>query len=155
LEIKLVEGEESIVDVPERIAKAITEPTLARVYGFSYEGRYYEMARPTIFLVNGDGAPSNTAVTSADEPKPNANLMMWSADQADFSMRLDLDIGTFERLLLEAELGPDVQRLGFAGQSARLDYAGQNARLDYSGQSVRLRYAGQSARLRGGSGSSD
>src|SRR3712207_2707860 len=28
---------------------------LARVFGFSFEGHYYDMARPAIFLVHGEG----------------------------------------------------------------------------------------------------
>src|SRR4051794_11996553 len=30
-------------------------PVLARIYGFSFEGNYYKMASPAIFVVNGPG----------------------------------------------------------------------------------------------------
>ena len=32
-------------------------PTLARIYAFSFEGAYYELPRPPIFLVHGSGTP--------------------------------------------------------------------------------------------------
>ena len=32
-------------------------PTLARIYAFSFEGAYYELPRPPIFLVHGNGTP--------------------------------------------------------------------------------------------------
>ena len=35
-------------------------PKLARIYGFSYSGRYTPLSRPALFLVHGDG----TAVTA-------------------------------------------------------------------------------------------
>jgi hypothetical protein len=49
------------------------DPRLARIYGFSFEANYYDMARPVIFLVHGDGidaegpetrVPRETAATS-------------------------------------------------------------------------------------------
>jgi hypothetical protein len=147
LDIDLGKASSGLAGLPQKLTKAMAAPTLARIYGFSYEGRYYEMARPAIFLVEGNGtAVDKTMATTgaaSRTPAPREGLTMWPADQGDISLRLDIDIGPLERILLEAELGPDQQRLAMAGQSAR---------LDYSGQSVRLRYAGQSARLRGGSG---
>ena len=70
-------------------------------------------------------------------------------DQSDFSLRLEIDVGPIERILLETEIGPDQQRAPYAGQNVRSGYAGQNVR--YAGQNARLRYAGQNARLQGGS----
>ena len=78
------------------------------------------------------------------------NLRSWTFDQSDFSLRLEVDVGPIERILLETEIGPDQQRAPYAGQNVRSGYAGQNVR--YAGQNARLRYAGQNARLQGGSG---
>src|SRR4051812_27000783 len=33
-----------------------TDPRLAHIYGFAYEGAYFDIPRPTIFLVQGEGA---------------------------------------------------------------------------------------------------
>ncbi len=46
-----------------------TDPKFARIYGFSYEGTYYELPEPTIFLVDGDGESATNF-----EPSSNRNL---------------------------------------------------------------------------------
>jgi hypothetical protein len=38
-------------------ANSDNPPTLARIYAFSFEGAYYELPRPPIFLVHGPGTP--------------------------------------------------------------------------------------------------
>ena len=100
----------------------------ARIYGFSYEGRYYDLPWPTLFLVHGPGQPAETAAQSGgagagnqrvarapDDPDRSGlgaqdfsfadNLMVWSYDRADLSMRLDVESGTFEQILLDLVLG--------------------------------------------------
>lgn len=105
------------------------EPTLlaqfARIYGFSYEGGYYEFDKPALFLVHGDGEP---ATGSKHDAQPGANasrapgqpsltglsaaefqfvddLRVWSYDKADYTIRMDADTGTFEQTLLDAAFG--------------------------------------------------
>ena len=94
---------------------------LARIYGFSYEGHYYDLHRPAIFLVHGAGVLAQTAATpfaksaestdrtgvSAVDYEYSGDMMVWSYDKEDFSIRLDPAGGTFEALLLEAELDDD------------------------------------------------
>ena len=41
-----------------------TDPKLAQIYGYSYFGHYQALARPTIFLVHGDGTPASPRVTA-------------------------------------------------------------------------------------------
>ncbi len=93
----------------------------ARIYGFSYEGRYYELPMPTLFLVHGDGAdPERVAVDARAARAPDDssrsgmaaqdfsfadNVRVWSYDRADLSIRLDVDSGTFEQILLDLVLG--------------------------------------------------
>ena len=94
----------------------------ARIYGFSYEGRYYELPMPALFLVHGDGAIAETvavddarAARAPDDPSRSGmaaqdfsfadNLRVWSYDRADLSIRLDVDSGTFEQILLDLVLG--------------------------------------------------
>lgn len=140
---------------------AVTDTSkFARIYGFSFEGQYYDLARPAIFLVQGDGTPvtpvspvtgdgkSATPVPPAigvavEPPKFASDVLVWDYDRDDFLLRIDVETGPLERILLEAELGPDQLRAGYAGQTARLNSAGQT---------VRLRYAGQTVRLQGGRG---
>ena len=120
---------------------------LARVYAFSYEGGYYELARPALYLVQGAGdevlSTIETTGVAATPDKFATDLRVWAADKADFSVRLDVETGTLEQILLDAELNPET----------RAHYSGQAARLQYSGQAARLQYSGQAARLRGGRGS--
>ena len=43
-------------------------PKLARIYGFSFEGQYYDLPKPAIFLVHGDGARASP--TAPEFPAP-------------------------------------------------------------------------------------
>ncbi len=96
-------------------------PRFARIYAFSYEGTYYELEWPTLFLVHGPGAaaevgaggggatnkpgdPSRTGLAQTDFEFA-ANLRVWSYDRADLSIRLDIDSGSFEQILLDVIFG--------------------------------------------------
>jgi len=110
----------------------------ARIYGFSYEGHYYDLARPLIFLVHGKGkdanaprppgdgkgaasrfsrAPANAdlsgvAVTAG---APSEDMRVWSYDKADCTVRLDVETGSFEQVLLDAVLDGDGPSAGSSG----------------------------------------
>ena len=135
---------------------------IAKIYGFSYEGRYYDLARPTLFLVHGDGEavtqappvppavphpsraprdPLLTGLSGADFEFAD-DLRVWSYDKADYSIRMDVETGMFEQLLLEAELDEEAIEAFYSGQRARV--SGQRARV--SGQ--RARVSGQRVRSR-------
>jgi hypothetical protein len=133
-----------------------TDARLARIYGFSFEGHYYDLPRPVIMLVHGDGEAVNVPPTideageAARDWDFSEGLSYWEYDKGDFSLRLDVESGPLTEILLDATLGADP--LGsYAGASARLSGAsarvsGASARL--SGASARL--SGASARLRRG-----
>lgn len=104
---------------------------LARIYGFSFEGTYYDLPRPVLFLVHGEGAPAETladprgagiaagppsdaahqVARSPDNPSRTGlaapdfsfadGLMVWSYDKADYTIRMDLETGMFEQVLLD------------------------------------------------------
>ena len=159
------------------------QPRLARIYGFSYFGRYTALARPAIFLVHGRGnlasprAPSvaqseqdareNRAGRTGIDPAPGAepeenlnippdttppndlarfnpgpnsvdfsgqaqkccefssDMRVWEYDRGDFSLRLDIDSGPLERILIDAELGSDDTMPYFRGQHTRLRGPGE------------------------------
>jgi hypothetical protein len=139
---------------PEGGAVSPIVPVFARIYGFSYEGQYFEMVRPAIFLLSGNGTevPDSLEGTglAAKPPGFRSDLFYWRLDQSDFSVRLDVEVGQLERILLDAEIGPD-QRVTMSGQNVRyagqnIRYSGQNVRMSAAGQNVRLRYAGQNVR---------
>lgn len=111
----------------------------ARIYGFSYEGSYYDVAPPAIFLVHGPGTDPEEIRPSADrisrapadadrtgiaytDSSFAEDIRVWSYDKGDFTVRLDPSSGTFDDVLLSYELGGDMG--SFAGANAR----GANAR---------------------------
>lgn len=119
---------------------------LARIYGFSYEGHYYDLPRPAIFLVHGPGddpelprpaaprarvsrAPSDADRTgTANQDYSFAeDMRVWSYDKADFSVRLDVETGPFEQILLEAAVRPEKLQ----------HYSGADLRI--SGADLRIR----------------
>jgi hypothetical protein len=138
-------------------ARGENPPTLARIYAFSFEGAYYELPRPPIFLVHGPGTPvgnwahpstiaqagvaakdwdfSGNSALSADSPPaarsaggsesraaaappPSAtDVHYWEYEKGDFSLRLDVDAGPFEQILLQMALrgGGGVSGAGVSG----------------------------------------
>jgi hypothetical protein len=101
-------------------------PRLARIYGFAYEGHYYDLPKPAIFLVHGPGLDAegpfpgtstvqlrqSRAPTNADRTGTAGqagsfadDMKVWSYDKGDFSIRLDVDTGPFDQILLDATLG--------------------------------------------------
>ncbi len=94
----------------------------ARIYGFAYEGTYFELPEPTIFLVHGEGKsatngdlpggqgarapldPSITGVASAEYQISN-DIKVWEYDKADYSIRMDVMTGMLEQVLLDVYFG--------------------------------------------------
>ncbi len=121
-----------------------TGARFARIYGFSYEGAYYPLSRPVVFLVHTDGTPAPPAAPGAAkaargpsttdqsgearmDAKFSSDIMMWDYDKGDFSLRLDITAGTFEDILLEAEVDVQLQM----SSAARMQTAG-SARMQIS-----------------------
>ena len=101
---------------------------VARIYGFSFEGHYYDLPRPTLFVVHGPGTLAEGPVPSGSSQEQRysrapgtvdrtglgsqsgsfaSDMYVWSYDKADFSIRLDASTGTLEQILLETELSGD------------------------------------------------
>lgn len=118
------------------ILQAGFPPTLARIYAFSFEGAYYPLPRPAIYLVHGLGQPvGNWAHPSlldesgvvarewdfSGREKPDVlvlnDLVYWEYEKGDFSLRLDLDAGPFEQILLQTALRSGADRTSGAGVS--------------------------------------
>jgi hypothetical protein len=128
----------------------------ARIYGFSYEGTYYDLPRPGLFLVHGPGELVTQRPNTEDprEPYPTRapaettltglaaagfdfadGLRVWSYDQADYTIRMDVETGMFEQVLLDAMFdggGPggfDSSGMNARGMNARgMNARGMNAR---------------------------
>ncbi|MEW9805360.1 hypothetical protein ABUE31_05095 [Mesorhizobium sp. ZMM04-5] len=138
----------------------------ARIYGFSFEGTYYDLPRPIVFLVHGDGdlvsedlgsfgparSPSPTSLTglAAADFDFADGLRVWSYDKADYTIRMDVETGMFEDVLLAAMFGGGPGGMDSAGMNARgMNARGMNARgMNARGMNAR----GMNAR---GGGNSD
>ena len=96
---------------------------LARIYAFSFEGCLYELTRPSLFIVHGPGedpdspgptgdlrrlarSPGRISKSGVGRQSGSFSMEMrvWVYDKGDFSMRLDVETGSFEHILLDAEL---------------------------------------------------
>lgn len=116
-------------------------PRMARIYGFSYEGHYYDLAKPAIFLVHGPGddpeeprpglaLPDNRVDRApADADRTGVaytsrsfshDMRVWTYDKGDFSIRLDPMTGTFDQILLEGELRADRIQSQYSGDKLRI-----------------------------------
>ncbi len=90
----------------------------ARIYGFSYEGTYYELPNPTLFLVHGDGesatddnSPGSLASRAPNDPSLSGvgaadfqiadDIRVWAYDKADYTIRMDVITGQLEQILLD------------------------------------------------------
>ena len=97
------------------------EPKFARIYAISYEGTFYNLPKPAIYLVHGEGRPVQ-GVGKVRNPAPGAqptvddtgviaeefdlesDVHVWEYDKGDFTLRIDIASGTFDDILLEATL---------------------------------------------------
>lgn len=94
------------------LAQLLTESAgFARIYAFSYQNEIFDLAKPALFVVNGDGERirKRVGVTGAArfDHYVAMDLRVWAYDRADFSVRLDVMTGTFDRILIDYELGED------------------------------------------------
>jgi len=96
-------------------------PRFARIYGYSFEGGYYDLDTPIIMLVHGPGVSAETgandprAARAPESPDKSGaasqehsfadEIQVWSYDKADFSIRMDTSSGPIEDILLAIELG--------------------------------------------------
>ena len=129
---------------------------LARIYGFSFEGQYYDLAKPALFLVHGDGEQADQPVGSeprkarapdvADKTGVAAqgysfpeDMRVWSYDTGDHSIRLDVETGTLEQILLDAETRLNTLEGTYTGATARISGATVRASARLSGATARLK----------------
>ena len=101
---------------------------LARISCFSYQNEMFDLAKPAIFLVHGEGtrvefsaesgasglvlrkSPPYTELSGMVGQKGSfaPDIFMWVYDRADFTVRLDTETGSFDQVLLAFELGGPV-----------------------------------------------
>ena len=139
------------------------ESRFARIYAFSYAGGFFELPYPTLFLVHGDGeevspgnAPGDLAARAPNSPTVTGfsaadfqfanDVRYWSYDKADYTIRMDVETGRFEQVLL------DMMFDGGAGAMAGANVRGANVRgANVRGANVRGANV-RGANVRGGGG---
>jgi hypothetical protein len=98
----------------------------ARIYGFAYEGQYYELPRPILFLVYGPGKPAEEKEQHFTVEKVGlaakdwnfaSDIMMWEFDDKDVSMCLDVESGPMKEILLKPMFEME-EDLALSGASA-------------------------------------
>jgi len=139
----------------ERGPEGAREPKLARIYAISFEGSLYNLPKPMIFLVHGDGeeirgagvgvlpgdprpqrpstddsgvAARDFAFEASDTGEgPAHDLRYWEYDKDDISLRLDVVSGSIDEILVEATLSA-TSRYAITSRvdmTARVDLAGR------------------------------
>ena len=93
----------------------------ARIYSYSYEGNYFTLNRPMIFLVDGAGKAvgeedqagrakldvDKLGVASRDWEFAS-DIRRWDVNQLDLTLCINIESGSFEDLLLDATLPDDM-----------------------------------------------
>lgn len=109
----------ALVASPGTVIIVNTGPAnFARIYAFSFEGAIYSLPRPSMFLVHGTGftidadnwkggrssLEQSGVIAREWEFSGDDNLSYWEYEKGDFSVRLDMEAGPFEQILLMAAL---------------------------------------------------
>lgn len=92
------------------------EKHFARIYGFSYDGAYYEIPSPVLFLVKGGGKKAEEVPVPGPNPRDKKfvdDLRAWTVKRTDDTVRLDVAQGKFEDILLD--IGVDGAGTGVSG----------------------------------------
>lgn len=82
----------------------LDEKQFARIYGFSFDGAYYEIPAPVLFNVKGDGIEADDAAVPGPNPRDKkffGDLRAWVVERSDETVRLDVDSGKYGSLLLD------------------------------------------------------
>ena len=77
----------------------------ARIYGATYDGVFVEMATPVLFMVDAEKSYDPSTVPVPGPSTKNKafydSLSAWVVQRSDKTVRLDVDEGKFEDLMLE------------------------------------------------------
>ena len=141
----------------------------ARIYAISYEGTFHHLSRPAIFLVHGEGTFIRCAGLAdrglheggvaddsgliakdftfersdegmgANDLRPGQSVRFWEYDKGDFTLRLDVASGTFEDVLLDAEVDTQLQISG----AGRVQTSGSGRVQTSSAGRVQMSHAGR------------
>lgn len=110
---------------PRRIERTLRRGTgpFARIYSFSFEGHYYKLPRPLLFLVTGKGEKvefdAKTTGIEARDWKFSEDLRVWTVDRKDLALCLDVEVANYEQLLLDSMIAFEEEMAARGSASAR------------------------------------
>ncbi len=124
--------------------------TFARIYGFTYEGNYYALPRPAVFLVHGAGRPVepgwpdtptlgvDTSGTANRDWAFDREIKYWEYDRVNYSLRCDIVTGTLDEILIDATCRSGSNMSSRSDMASRSDLASRSdmtARSDMTSRS--------------------
>ncbi|WP_299967417.1 pentapeptide repeat-containing protein [uncultured Roseobacter sp.] len=98
----------------------------ARIYGFTYDGIYFEIPAPVLMMVKGAGVKCDTVPVPGPNPRDKkfyAELKAWIVKRDDETVRLDVEQGKFEDVLLSVGMDGVVGVSGARVSGARVSGA--------------------------------
>ena len=125
----------------------------ARIYGFSFNGIYSEMGSATLFEVHGNGTAAKYVKVPGPPKGSNDafidDLKAWTCKRSDDAMRLDIDSGTYDEILIEGAVEEGMGVSGARVSGARVSGARVSGARVSGARVSGARVSG--ARLSGGS----
>lgn len=88
----------------------------ARIYGFVYEGTYYTLPKPALFLVHGKGKEAHVSGGGIAELALPPDVKWWAYDRWDHGVRLDVNTGPFYEILLNANIDEQGLQSHYSGK---------------------------------------
>ncbi len=89
----------------KRGGAAILGAKFARIYAISFEGKFYNLPKPTVFLVSDDGSdPKGNTGMAATDIVFEGGVRCWVCDKDDVALRADVVTGTLDDILIDATL---------------------------------------------------
>lgn len=139
----------------DTLREADQEPTLARIYSFSYEGHYYKLPRPLVYLVWGDGEDPETqkgkSASSTFSTRDTGlaskgfrfgrDIRAWKMDRLDISVAIDIEVGKLENILIEPVFMVLEQDSAGSGGGSRMAMASRMAMNSRMAMSSRMAMA--------------
>jgi hypothetical protein len=143
----------------ENLREPDQPPALARIYSFSYEGHYYKMPRPLVYMVWGDGEDPDTQKGKSGSAsfqvrdtglaskgfKFARDIRVWKMDRLDISIVIDLEVGKLENILLEPVFVALEQEASSSGGGSRMAVASRMAMNSRMAMSSRMAMASRMA----------
>ncbi len=122
---------EGLVLHPAKLGRQIAterKPGLARIYGFSWQGNYFKLSAPAVYLVYGPGKVVEPGTDRAEigatgvEFKDeffSVGVLMWAAYDVDFAVRIDITAGWLSEILIAPEASDASNMTGVGDGSDR------------------------------------